>query len=144
MKRWVIILTGLVFTGFIAALIVVIFVYNKPHPDYEKIDAEYTLTAADLYQAYIANKTGAGIKYSGKVIAINGKLSKVENAGSMTICVFAFNKGMFGDEGLRCTMLPKFREQANIFKPGSAVTIKGYCSGFTDTDVILDKCSIVK
>jgi len=144
MKTWVKIVIGLSITGIIAAVLVYFFVYNKPHPNYEKMDAAYTLTTADLYKAYTTNKTLAGNKYNGKVIALSGKLAKVEVSDSLTICVFVFNKGMFGDEGVRCTMLPGYREQATKFQPDGEVKLKGYCTGFNDSDVILDKCSIVK
>jgi len=110
MRTWITILIVLFILGLIAAVMVYHFVINKPHPDYEKMDAAYTITAVDLYKAYTSNKTAAGSKYNGKVIAFTGKLSKVETADSFIICVFAFSKGMFGDEGLRCTMLPKFAE----------------------------------
>jgi len=144
MKIWVKIVVGLVITGIIAVVLVYFFVYNKPHPNYEMMGATYTITAADLYKVYTSNKTLAGNKYNGKVIALSGMLAKVEVSDSLTICVFVFNKGMFGDEGVRCTMLPGYREQAKKFQPDGEVKLKGYCTGFNDTDVILDKCSIVK
>ncbi len=144
MKTWVKIIAGLVFIGVIAGVLVYFFIYNKPHPNYELMDAAYSVTVADFYNAYTSNKTEAGNKYNGKVIALSGKLSKVEFSDSLTICVFVFNKGMFGDEGVRCTMLPKFMELAKKFQPDGEVKLKGYCTGFNDTDVILDKCSIVK
>jgi hypothetical protein len=144
MKTWIKILIGLFITGIIAAVLVYFFVYNKPHPNYEKMDADYSIPAEVLYHDYSSDKTNAGNKYNGKVIAVSGKLSRVEVIDSLTICVFVFNKGVFGDEGLRCTMLPNFREQAKNFHPDGEVHLKGYCTGFNDTDVILEKCSIVQ
>ncbi len=144
MATWLKIVFSLFITGIIAAVLVYVFIYNKPHPDYEKLDAAYTLAAADLYNAFTLNKTVSGNTYNGKVIALTGKLSKVEATDSIMVCVFVFNKGMFGDEGVRCTMLPKYREQARKLQPGSDVKLKGYCTGFNDTDLILEKCSIIK
>ena len=143
MKIWVKIVIGLFFTGVIAAVLVYFIVYNKPHPNYETMAAVYTVTAADMYHAFTTNKQEATNKYTGKVIAVSGKLSNVEVVDSLTICVFVLNKGVFGDEGLRCTMLPSFREQAKNFQPDGEVKLKGYCTGFNDTDVIMEKCSIV-
>jgi len=144
MKTWIKIILGLFVVGIIAAVLVYFFVYNKPHPNYERMTAAYTVTAADLYKSYTTNKTSAGAKYNGKVIALSGRLSKVEVTDSLTTCVFVFNKGMFGDEGVRCTMLPDNSDLAKKLQPDGEVSLKGYCTGFNDTDVILEKCSIVK
>jgi hypothetical protein len=101
------------------------------------------MAATDLYKEFTADKAGAGTKYNGKVIIVTGNLTKTENTDTLVTSVFVFNQGMFGDEGLRCTMLPKYREQAGKIPPGSEIKIKGYCTGFNDSDVILDKCSII-
>ncbi|MEI6062947.1 MAG: hypothetical protein WCR72_19745 [Bacteroidota bacterium] len=144
MKNWLKIALALLALGFITGAVVAYFLYNKPHPDYEKIDAAYTLAAADLYKEFTADKNKAGTKYNGKVVAVTGKLSKVEVKDSLTTCVFVFEQGMFGDQGVRCTMLPAFREKAGKLQPGADLKLKGYCTGFNDTDIILDKSSIVK
>jgi len=144
MRTWIKIIIALALIGFIAAILLYIFLYNKPHPDFEKAEAAYTLAATDLYKNFTANKTEAGGKYNGKVIEVNGKIAKVEAKDSLTICVFVFEQGMFGDQGVRCTMLPSYKERAVKIQPGSEVRVKGYCTGFNDTDVILEKCSIIK
>lgn len=138
------VLSVLVFAGVLIACLVFYFMYNKPHPDYEKMEAEFTLTASDLYTAYSANKTEAGKRFNGKVIAVNGAVSKVEISDTLVVCVFVFKQGMFGDEGLRCTMSPSYNKEAKTLLPGKEVNLKGFCSGFNDTDVVLDKCSFVK
>ncbi|MCX6282853.1 MAG: hypothetical protein NTW31_01240, partial [Bacteroidetes bacterium] len=117
MKTWHKVASVLILTVVIAAFLVFNFLYNKPHPNYEKIEAAYSLAAAGLYKEYTADKAKAGNKYNGKVVEVTGKLSKVEVADSLTICVFAFNQGMFGDEGLRCTMLPNFTGQVKKILP---------------------------
>jgi len=144
MRTWIKIALSLLALGFITGGLVAYFLYNKPHPDFEKMDAAYTLAAADLYKAFTANKNDAGTKYNGKVIEATGKLSKVEIKDSLTICVFVFEQGMFGDQGVRCTMLAKYREEAGKLQPGTDLKLKGYCTGFNDTDVIFEKCSIIK
>jgi tRNA_anti-like len=143
MKTWIRIVLVIALTLIIGGALVFNFLYNKPHPDFEKMKADYTLAASDLYKAFTADKAGAGTKYNGKVIMVTGILTKTENTDTLVTCVFVFNQGMFGDEGLRCTMLPKYREQAGKIPPGSEIKIKGYCTGFNDSDVILDKCSIL-
>jgi hypothetical protein len=143
MKLWIKIIIGLIVIGIIAIFLVYRFVYNKSHPDYENIEASITLNAQDLYQAYKNNTVNASAQYNGKVIALIGKLSKIESADSLVTAVFVFSQGDFGDEGIRCTMLPKFNHEANKLQPDGEIKIKGYCTGYNETDVILEKCSLI-
>ena len=143
MKTWVKIVLGLFVLGLVAGFMVYKFVYNKKHPDYETIEPAYTMNAPDLYRAFKSNKETAAAKYNGKVIALTGKLSKVESADSLVTAVFVFNQGDFGDEGIRCTMLQKFNLEAGKLQADGEVKVKGYCTGYNETDVILEKCSII-
>jgi hypothetical protein len=143
MKTWVKILLGLIVLGMIAMFMVYKFVYNKQHPDYENAEAAFTVNAQDIYQAYKTGKDAASAKYNGKVVALTGKLSKVETVDSLVTAVFVFNQGDFGDEGIRCTMLQKFNDAASKLQPDGEVKVKGYCTGYNETDVIFEKCSII-
>jgi hypothetical protein len=144
MKLWIKILIGLVIIGIIGALLIYFFVINKPHTDYEKAKADFSFPAKELFDLYKTNKTDAEKKYNGKVLQLTGSVSKIDQTDSLTIIVFVFGEGMFGDEGIRCTMLPKFTEMSSSLQPGSNTVVKGYCTGYNDTDVILEKCSICK
>jgi hypothetical protein len=144
MKTWVKIILSLFVIGIIAAVLIYVFVYNKSHPDFEKMKPDYTLSASDLYNSFKANTTGSETKYNGKVLSISGTISKVESTDSLVIAVFVFNQGMFGDEGIRCTVLPSYNEEAKRLQPNCVYSIKGFCSGFNDPDVILEQCSIIK
>jgi hypothetical protein len=143
MKTWLRILLSIVLVGVIAFFLVYKFVYNKPHPDYQNIKPDYTLNAKDLYNAFHDHKDASTKTYNGKVVQIEGTLTRVEAKDSMAIVVFAFNQGMFGDEGIRCTMIKKLNDEAASLVPSGSVKIKGYCTGFNDTDVILEQCSVV-
>ena len=119
------------------------FVYNKPHKDIERSKPDYVLLASDLYDHY-SNGLNTEIKnYNGKVLQISGVPSYVENNDSLTVVVFVFNSGMFGDEGIRCTLLPSYSAKAGNLNLEDKLEIKGYCSGYNDTDVILEQCSII-
>jgi len=143
MKSWIKIVLALFIIGLIATFYVYKFVYNKPHPDFENMKPDYTIAAADLYNAFKTNKADAEKKFNGKVVEINGALSNTESADSLVIAVFIFNKGDFGDEGIRCTFIKKYNEEAKKLQPGTIFKIKGYCTGFND-DVILEQCCFVK
>ena len=117
---------------------------NKPHPDYEKLNAEYTVSSKSIYDDFKSNSKASALKYNGKVIELNGKVSKIEDADTLMTVVFAFSQGMFGDEGVRCAMLPDAKQNVKLLKQGDNVEIKGLCQGFNETDVILEKCSLAK
>lgn len=127
--------------GIIAGFLVYRFVYNKAHPEYEKEEAVYTLPAKKLYKEFKNQTDSANEKYSGKIIAVTGELDKVVNTDSLTIGVFVLSTGMFGDEGIRCTMLPKYTEKARKLNTPVNIKIKGMCSGFNDPDIIMEYCS---
>ncbi len=144
MKTFLKIIAGLAVIGLIAGVAIYVFLYNKPHPDYEKMSPVYTLNAVDLYNAYKANPQDANKKFTGQLIEITGPQSKTEVSDSLVVVVYSFSQGAFGDEGIRCSMLPDQKDKARNLKAGDPVRIKGYCTGFNDTDVILEQCSIIK
>ena len=143
-KTWLKIVFGLLVIGVLAISFIYIFVYNKPHDDFEKTKPAYSLTAADLYNAFIAERKVSEAKYNGQVIEIRGMLTKIEATDSSVIAVFVFNQGVFGDEGIRCSMLQKYHDETRLLPPQSMVRIKGYCTGYNDTDVIIEQSCIIK
>ena len=126
----VILLLGLAYVYF--------FMYNKSHPDYSKMDAEYSLTAEVLYSDFTTENDSK--KYLGKVLMINGVVSEIEKIDTTTIVIFNFEEGMFGNQGVRCSM-STFDES---IKYGEKIKIKGLCIGYNDTDVLLEHCSVIK
>ncbi|TVQ92044.1 MAG: hypothetical protein EA393_04135 [Bacteroidetes bacterium] len=141
MKTWLKWLAAVAVLGLVAAVLVYWFVYNKPHRDYEKASPEFELTAEELYLAFIDNRNEAESKYNGRVLQITGQISDIEEIEDMVIVVFSFSEGLFGDEGVRCTMLENHSEKALSLQPGDEVLIKGFCTGFSGSDVILEFCS---
>ena len=89
MKKWMKIGAVLAILGIAAAAAGYYFVYNKPHTNYEKMDADFSLNASDLFNEFKTNKSMAEPKYNGKVVEINGMLTKVEESDSLIIAVFA-------------------------------------------------------
>lgn len=136
------IFTGVLILGIIAGLYVYFFVVQKPHTDYEAAAPAYTLPAKELYAAFVSDEATAQQTYTGQVIEITGVVSAVEHSNSMVIVLFHFGEGMFGDEGVRSVMLEGYHDKAMQLKEGEEVTLKGFCSGFTGTDVVLEFCSL--
>jgi hypothetical protein len=156
MKKWLKILIIVAVVGIIAIIGVLKYI-NKPNKDIEKAKAEYTLNANDLYKAYTDDKAKADSLYNGKVIEITGNVSKIETpSDTMVVAVFTQKQDttqvktddllgeLNAEGGIRCTMLPNHSETAKKITPETAVRIKGLCNGMAGTDLIIEKCSIVK
>ena len=135
---------GLALLGLLAALYVWFFVYNKPHRDYEKADPDHIMAAHELFNQYRHDKALADSLYTGMVLQLNGQIDKVESDDSLVIAVFIYDQGMFGDEGIRFVMLPNHYKGLAKYGKGDEIVIKGYCTGYNDTDVIIEKSSIVE
>jgi hypothetical protein len=144
MKKWMKIFAALILIGILAALYVWFFVYNKPHRDFAKAKPDHVLTAEQLFNAFRSNKVVADSLYTGMVVQITGNLNKVEFSDSILTAVFVFDQGMFGDEGIRCVMLPEHWDGLRAVGPGDGVVMKGYCTGYNDTDVIIEKGSLIQ
>ena len=131
----------LISIGLLIAFLVVgyvyFFVYNKSHPDYANQKPDFELRAETLYNDFINNAESK--KYLGKVILIKGMVSSIENTDSSAVISINFEEGMFGEQGIRCTMLSPYI----LIKPGTEITIKGVCSGYNKTDVLLENCSTI-
>jgi|AntRauTorcE11898_2_1112593.scaffolds.fasta_scaffold00246_9 hypothetical protein len=126
--------------GIIAGVLIFQFVYNKSHPDYANETALYSLDAKDVFEKYKNNTAEANEKYTGAMIQVNGSLDKVEQSDTTAVAVFVFSEGMFGDEGVRCVMLPKHVSKVRQLSLPRQVEIKGMCVGYNDTDVIMEHC----
>ncbi len=141
MNRKVIILISLGSVAILTALLIYHFVYNKPHKDYAGAEAEFFMTPAELFNAF--NQTGdeAVKRYNGKIIALTGTPDAFETVDNLTIAVFHLDEGMFGPRGIRCTFLEKLPDDQ--MRSGEEITLKGFCSGYNDEDVILEKCTLM-
>lgn len=130
--------------GLVSAGLVYQFVINKPHRDFEKARPAYIVSAADLFDSFRSDRDNAEKKFNGQVVLLNGKISKVETSDELVTGVFVFDQGMFGDEGIRCTMLPQQASNLKSLPAGSDVQLKGYLTGYNDTDIIMEQCSVIR
>lgn len=143
MNKWLKIIIVLAAIGIIAAGLGYKFIYNKPHTNYEKAKPDFSLHCNELFEDYKTTRLIAEQKYNGKVLLVSGILNKVETLDSLAVAIFVLDEGMFGDEGIRLTMLPNYTSRINSYL-NKTVFIKGYCTGYNDTDIIMEKCSIVE
>lgn len=143
MKKWMLIMISLLVLGVLGAGLGYKYIYNKPHRNFDQAEPDFILSSTELFASYLSEREVAEQNYNGKVIQIEGEFSSLEHADSLHIVVFVMQDGMFGDEGIRCTLLPRYVDMAKNLEDQKMVTLKGYCTGYNDTDVILEKCSIV-
>jgi hypothetical protein len=135
-----IILTILII-GVLSGVYMYFFMYNKSHPDYANMDADIKISAQDLFQD---SQNGNALKYTGKLLEVMGSPSKLEISDSIYTLVYVFDEGMFGPEGIRANFLVEYAHQLQDLSYPKEITIKAYCTGFNDTDVILEKAIIVQ
>jgi hypothetical protein len=139
MKKKMIVLLSIGAIGIIAFALIWKFVYNKPHMDYAAATADHSLTPLELYEAFTLNYDEAMELYIGRMIEVTGKPDAIEQVGDLVIAAFHFGDGPFGPEGVRCTFIEGY--DAQHVQSGQTITIKGYCTGFTGEDVILENCT---
>lgn len=142
-KKLLIIVIALMIIGSGAAWYSYEYIYNKPHPDYGELEADHSLDDNYLFEAFRTNTKKANETYTGKMIIVDGRIDKIETTGGTVTAVIVMDEGMFGDEGIRFTFLPEESQLAADLQPDSRARIKGFCAGYNETDVIMDKCSIV-
>lgn len=143
-NKLLIIIAALIIIGGAAAWIVYSYVYNKPHPDYEELDPAISVRAKRLFTDYSNNAEVADQKFLDQVVEIEGVISEVELVDTLAIVVFAYKYGDFGDEGIRVTMLPSYNDEAKRLSTLKPVKLKGHCTGYNGTDVIIESGSIVR
>lgn len=140
-KRTLIILLVLLALGGIA-LTIAYRMYNKPHPDYVSLPADIKIDVQDLYETYVNDPESANKQFTGKMVEIVGVPARLESENGL-IAVFVMAEGMFGDEGVRCVFVDGQAPINQDFLDGAPKKIKGFCVGFNETDVLLEKCSWV-
>jgi hypothetical protein len=147
MKIWkkLLIILGILFVlGVVAAFLVIKYVINKPHPNYAVVKPDMEVRAKRLWTDFSSNQEIANKRFTGKVLQFEGQITRVEMNDTLCIVVFAYKAGDFGDEGIRVTMLPQYIEASRHIDPFKSVKLKGLCTGFNGTDVIIEKGSIVE
>jgi len=132
----ILILIGALIGGY-----VYFFIINKSHPDYENMNADLKITAEELYNEC---RNGNALKFTGKLLEVKGKPTNIEINDTLYTLVYVFDEGMFGPKGVRATLLKSYNKLVKDLDLNKTMIIKAYCTGYNDTDVILEKTSIVK
>lgn len=140
--RIALILAGL---GLIAAALVWKFYVNKPHDDIEKATPAFTMATEEIWKQFTTDTQKSSSTYNNKVIELTGKVSIVNSSDSLVSVVFNMEvDSMFGNKSISCEMLQKYNDEAKTLATGSLIKIKGLCTGYDETDIKFNKCSIIK
>lgn len=145
MKKFLKIALMLAIIGVIAAFLVWKFYINKPHENIEKATPAYSLTTSEIWNQYTTDQKLADSLYNNKVIELTGTLDRIEKRDSLVSVIFVMAADpMFGDKTISCQMYQKHNVEAAALSVGTKLKIKGFCTGYDETDIKFNKCSIVK
>ncbi|HQO49222.1 MAG TPA: hypothetical protein PK939_02255 [Bacteroidales bacterium] len=144
MKKYLRIFTMLAATCMLAGIFVYVFVINKSHPDYAAARADYALNAGEIFEAYRSDKAAASSLYDGKIVELTGQLTAIESADNEAYLCFVLDEGLFGPEGVRLHLLKSENNKVSTLQQGEWVRIKGYVTGYNETDVLLEHGSLVQ
>ena len=118
---------------------------NKPHDDIEKATPAYSFSTEEIWKQFNAELKTADSLYTGKVIQLSGTVSRVNKNDTIVSVIFVMAADeMFGDKTISCQMYKRHNEEAQAITAGTPLKIKGFCTGYNDTDLIFNKCSIIK
>jgi hypothetical protein len=103
-------------------------------------DADVTIEAEALYQAFVKDEVTAGKQYNDKVVQVAGAVREVSTSENGPTNVMLETSDALSS--IMCEFPAGTSVPASLAK-GSKVTIKGFCAGF-NLDVQLTRCSIVE
>lgn len=121
------------FVLLLAGSVVVWYIFTDRFTDTSERDAAFKVNAMDFIHEFTKNDSLANVKYSEKIIVVNGTVSEVEAADTTTnikmidsssgsYIIFAFQK--------------ENQAEAKKIKPGDKVSIKGSCSNGIYSDIL--------
>ena len=114
--------------------------YQKAPPDIRKQKAGIEVTAVDLLKAFQENETAGNAKYVDKILVVAGTVTGVQTDSSGQATLSLQTNDLLA--AVTCSFYQD-DEGGKKIKAGSAVRIKGVCTGML-TDVVLNKCSLVE
>ena len=121
--------------------------YTGKVPSLTEVKADASISATDLIAAFEKDSASANKQYLGKILEVSGNVKSVEKE-SATVSLGAAD----GNSSVRCSIDSAFVKDIEQLNPGSAITIKGNCTGFMPdetglglgSDVVLNRCVFEK
>ncbi|NUO03162.1 MAG: hypothetical protein HUU01_21335 [Saprospiraceae bacterium] len=127
--------------GLLAAAVVAgiagYMMWNKPHQNMQKADADVKADATTLYSEYETDETAANAKYLGKIVEVSGTVRETTKDGTGSVKIMLDSGSEMG--GIICELDPLSAHKRTDFQPGEQVRFKGKCDGVL-MDVVLTRC----
>jgi hypothetical protein len=144
MKRIVVVLLVIIV---LAAAFYGYKLYTGKVPSLTEVKADVSISATDLIGAFEKDSASANKQYLGKILEVSGNVKSVEKE-SATVSLGLSE----GNSSVRCSVDSAFVKDIESLNPGSAITIKGNCTGFMPdetglglgSDVVLNRCVFEK
>ena len=121
--------------GGLITLIVGWYFYTMKVPGIDGVEADYNVTADELYNAFEQEEAKAMELYEGKVISVQGEIISIKDNEKGTNITLKAENAMIG--GINCSFNNAINEQSK----GDIIRIKGRCQGLL-MDVILNNCVV--
>jgi hypothetical protein len=125
------------------ALLIGIYLFNKPQPGITKQKTEYIVDALSLMTEYRLDEEKANAKYLGKILEVSGEVMAIESSMDGSVS-YSLEDPLFG---VTCTINGTEQEAMQgrgiEVKKGTLVTMKGRCDGVL-TDVRISDCVVME
>jgi uncharacterized MnhB-related membrane protein len=109
------------------------YIMSETHTATEKVQADYTVNAAQLINEFISNDTATNKKYKEKMLIVNGNTAAVEiQTDSTSTIKFADSTGSYVIFSFEKNEFDKVK----TIKNGDPVSLKGVCSGSIFSDIL--------
>ncbi len=129
-------LKKLLITGFILLIIAAIavwYIFTEKFTDTTERKSDYVVNATDFIHEFERSDSMANVKYSEKIITINGTISEVEAADTTLNLKMADSvSGSYIIFGFQKANL----EEPKKVKVGDKLSIKGSCSGGAYSEIL--------
>lgn len=131
----------------ITGVIVGYYLYQKPVKNFADSSADITISAKDLFSAFIKDHQKATSEFvsNDRIIQVKGKIIDIISNPDGTV-IISLDAGEPGT-AVSCNLVKEHSKKANKFKTGDIITLQGQCTGYQDLinqEVIMMRCGISK
>ena len=126
----------ILFGVLLVAILGVCYAYYEFHrkaKDLSSVKADIEISANDLMNAYLKNDAAANTFYLNKTIDVKGKVKSVDiDRGFYTVLLGTDVE----DNSISCLIDSTHNEEAKKIQKGNEVTIRGFCTGKIEMDLL--------
>jgi hypothetical protein len=134
--------------AFIVIAVAAYFYVNRKTQPLSDSKADYEISVIKFLEEYSADQVLSDKKYLGKIIQVDGNLKEIDTTDS------GFLTFVLGEEGtmssVRCSVDTSLILDQSNYKIGSAVSLKGECTGFNaddlglGADIVLNRSIVIQ